>query len=118
MPQADNEQTVPWSSMGGHGWADLSTNTASHCPSLATPHIIYYDDALYIMGDKLEAFYKSATGGIAWEKTEKKFVFPKEFTSKGTSYTITVDPNNFIWIIWGGSTNEVWRGCLNKLKKY
>lgn len=118
MPQADNEQTVPWSSMGGHGWADLSTSTASHCPSLATPHIIYYDDALYIMGDKLEAFYKSATGGIAWEKTEKKFVFPKEFTSKGTSYTITVDPNNFIWIIWGGSTNEVWRGCLNKLKKY
>ena len=81
MPQADNEQTVPWSSMGGHGWADLSTNTASHCPGLATPHIIYYDDALYIMGDKLEAFYKSATGGIAWEKTEKKFSQPLEMVT-------------------------------------
>ena len=79
---------------------------------------MYYGDALYIFGDKLESFYKSATGGIAWEKQEKKFLFPAEFATKGTSYTATVDKNNFIWIVWGGSTNEVWRGCLNKLKKY
>lgn len=118
VQQDDNEQTVPWSSMNGYGWADLSTSTSSGCPALTTPSIIYYDDALYIMGGNLETFYKSATGGIAWEKIEEKFVFPKEFASKGTSYTITVDTNNFIWIIWGGSTNEVWRGCLNKLKKY
>lgn len=117
-PQEDNEQTVPWSSMDGQGWADLSTTTDAHCPGLTNPGIIYYDDALYIMGGNLEAFYKSATGGIAWEKIEEKFVFPEEFASKGTSYTITVDANNFIWIVWGGSTNEVWRGCLNKLKKY
>ena len=118
MTQDDNEQTVPWSSMDGHGWADLSTSTDSRCPALTTPHIIHYDDALYIMGGNLETFYKSATGGIAWEKIEEKFVSPKEFASKGNSYTIAVDMNNFIWIIWGGSTNEVWRGCLNKLKKY
>lgn len=118
VSQDDNEQTVPWSSMSGYGWVDLSTTTTSHCPALTNPSIIYYDDALYIMGGKLEAFYKSATGGIAWEKQEEKVVFPAEFASKGTSYTITVDKNNFIWIIWGGTTNEVWRGCLNKLKKY
>lgn len=116
--EGKNEQTVPWSSMLGIGWVDLSTPTDAHCPALSNPYIMYYGDALYIFGGKLESFYKSATGGIAWEKQEKKFLFPAEFATKGTSYTATVDKNNFIWIVWGGSTNEVWRGCLNKLKKY
>lgn len=114
----ESGQTVPWSSMTGTGWVDLSTPTDAHCPAVANPNIMYYGDALYIFGGKLEDFYTSATGGIAWEKTEKKFLFPAEFASKGTSYTATVDKNNYIWIVWGGTGHEVWRGCLNKLKKY
>ncbi len=113
-----SEQTVPWSSMLGTGWVDLSTTSDTHCPALSHPYIMYYGDALYIFGGQLESFYKSATGGIAWEKPEEKFLFPAEFALKGTSYTATVDQNNYIWIVWGGAGHEVWRGCLNQLKKY
>lgn len=113
-----SEQTVPWSSMTGAGWVDLSTTSDTHCPALSRPYIMNYGDALYIFGGQLESFYKSATGGIAWEKPEKKFLFPAEFALKGTSYTATVDQNNYIWIVWGGAGHEVWRGCLNQLKKY
>ena len=39
--------------------------------------------------------------------------------SNGSSYTIVRDRNDYLWFIWGGEgTNEVWRGCLNKLKKF
>ena len=77
----------------------LSTTSDTHCPALSHPYIMYYGDALYIFGGQLESFYKSATGGIAWEKPEEKFLFPAEFALKGTSYTATVDQNNYIWIV-------------------
>lgn len=114
----ENEHTTPWASMDGLLWADLYTEDA-YCPSLTPPYIMNYNEALYLMGGTLREAYASSTGGIAWEETDEKFWFPEEFASKGTSYTLVTDPNNYIWIIWaGGEINEVWRGCLNKLKQF
>ena len=70
--------------------------------------------------------YNSITG-IAWSKTETKFLLPQEFKGKG-AYSIIVEPTkdktvdpadkrDFIWVIFGGNgtKNEVWRGRLNRL---
>ena len=77
-------------------------------------------------GGELDAIYQSITG-IAWAKTEKKFLLPESFKGKGP-YTIIVEPTkdksvaaankrDFIWIVFGGNgtPNEVWRGRLNRL---
>ena len=86
---------------------------------MTTPYLIGYNEALYIFGGDLTSTYLSDTGGIVWKETDKKFWLPEAFVSNGSSYTIVRDRNDYLWFIWGGEgTNEVWRGCLNKLKKF
>lgn len=117
MPQASEKQTTQWFSLNGKGWASLSTGStpSTMCPGMTDPSILYYGDMFYCFGGKLDAIY-SSIAGIAWQKTEKKFLLPLEFKEKG-SYSMTVDKNNYIWIVFGGNgtKNEVWRGRLNKL---
>lgn len=115
MPQTNNEQTIPWSSIDGKEWASLATSSDAFCPGMTNPSILYYGDKLYSFGDNFEAIYSSLTG-IAWYKTEKKFLLPESLKNK-KSYSMTVDKNNFIWLIIGGNhtPNEVWRGRLNRL---
>ena len=80
----------------------------------------------YCFGGEPDAIYNSITG-IAWSKTETKFLLPQEFKGKG-AYSIIVEPTkdktvapadkrDFIWVIFGGNgtKNEVWRGRLNRL---
>ncbi len=115
MPQAVSKITTPWFSMNGNGWAELSNATGSFCPGMENPSILYYGGMFYCFGGKLDAIY-SSIAGIAWQKVEKKFLLPEEFKNKG-SYSMTVDKNNYIWIVFGGNNtkNEVWRGRLNRL---
>lgn len=115
MPLATSKITTPWFSMNGDGWADLGNVSGSFCPGMENPVIMHYGGMFYCFGGKLDAIY-SSIAGIAWQKVEKKFLLPKEFKDKG-SYSITVDKNNFIWIVFGGNNtkNEVWRGRLNRL---
>ena len=115
MPQAVSKITTPWFSMNGDGWAALSNASGSFCPGMENPSILYYGGMFYCFGGKLDAIY-SSIAGIAWQKVEKKFLLPEKFKDKG-SYSMTVDKNNFIWIVFGGNNtkNEVWRGRLNKL---
>lgn len=127
MPLTNPKMVIPWFSMDGKGWANLeSTSYDSHCPGMATPAIMYYGDMLYCFGGELDAIYSSITG-IAWSKTENKFLLPQEFNGKG-AYSIIVEPTkdkteastdkrDFIWVIFGGNgtKNEVWRGRLNRL---
>lgn len=117
MPQASEKQTTQWFSLNGKGWASLSTGStpSTMCPGMTDPSILYYGDMFYCFGGKLDAIY-SSIAGIAWQKSEKKFELPIEFKEKG-SYSMTVDKNNYIWIVFGGNgtKNEVWRGRLNKL---
>ncbi len=115
MPQAVSKITTPWFSMNGDGWAALSNASGSFCPGMENPSILYYGGMFYCFGGKLDAIY-SSIAGIAWQKVEKKFLLPEKFKDKG-SYSMTVDKNNFIWIVFGGNNtkNEVWRGRLNRL---
>ena len=120
LPETIEGQTVPWFSYDGKDWADLSTSSTSYCPSLANPFIMNYGGTFYIMGrskeNKLDAIY-SSVAGIAWHKTERKFLLPEEFKSITSPYTIAIDNKNFIWVIFGGDgkQNSVWRGRLNRL---
>lgn len=120
LPETVEGQTVPWLSYDGKNWADLSTNSTAYCPSLGNPFIMNYGGTFYIMGsskeNKLDAIY-SSVAGIAWYKTERKFLLPEEFKSITTPYTIAIDNKNFIWVIFGGDgeQNAVWRGRLNRL---
>lgn len=127
MPLANTKETVPWFSLDGKGWASLvNTWYDTYCPGMTNPAIMYYGDMFYCFGGELDAIYNSITG-IAWNKTETKFLLPQEFKGKG-AYSIIVEPTkdktvapadkrDFIWVIFGGdgTKNEVWRGRLNRL---
>ncbi|MDE6348172.1 MAG: hypothetical protein K2L60_05880 [Bacteroides sp.] len=127
MPLADAEETVPWFSLDGKGWASMaSTQYDTYCPGIANPVIMQYGGTFYCFGGEMDVIYSSVTG-IAWSKTESKFLLPQEFKDKG-AYSIIVEPTkdktvasaekrDFIWVIFGGegTRNEVWRGRLNRL---
>lgn len=114
-PKTQTEHTIPWFTFDGLEWADLGTTSTAYCPAMTNPAIIYYGDNYYMLGGDFSTIYYSITG-IAWYKTESKFLYPASFKGKHP-YSMTVDQNNYIWLVWGGegSTNEVWRGRLNKL---
>lgn len=127
MPLANEKETEPWFSLDGKGWASMA-NTAydTFCPGMENPAIMYYGGTFYCFGGELDAIYQSVAG-IAWHKTESKFLLPESFNKKG-AYSIIVEPTkdktvasadkrDFIWVIFGGNgtKNEVWRGRLNRL---
>ncbi|WP_289119318.1 DUF6242 domain-containing protein [uncultured Bacteroides sp.] len=127
MPPVSEKETIPWFSLDGEGWASLqNTIYDTDCPKMNDPAIMYYGGMFYCFGGEMDAIYSSITG-IAWGKTEKKFLLPAAFKGKG-SYSIIVQPTkdttvapedkrDFIWVIFGGNgtKNEVWRGRLNRL---
>lgn len=127
MPLADEKETVPWFSLDGKGWASMaSTAYDTYCPDITNPTIMYYGGTYYCLGGELDAIYQSVAG-IAWYKTESKFLLPESFKEKG-AYSIIVEPTkdktvaaadkrDFIWVVFGGNgtKNEVWRGRLNRL---
>lgn len=113
--------TTPWCSEDGKLWVKLEASAAA-CPWMNHPFIMYYGDLFYIFGGNMDAIYSGVTG-IAWYKTEKKFLLPEAFKGK-TNYSIVIDPTvnandkrDFIWVVFGGNgaPNEVWRGRLNSL---
>ncbi|MDR2859729.1 MAG: DUF6242 domain-containing protein [Mediterranea sp.] len=109
--------TIPWFSVDGKRWtaADspiLDDNDNYGCPYLRQPSIIYYNDKFYAFGKNFDYFYISLEG-LTWSRVEKKVLFPKHFEEM-SNYSMVVDKNNFIWIIWG-KEGEVWRGRINKL---
>lgn len=116
MPLADKNVTMPWFTIDGKNWVSLENNTFNtSCPGIENPAIIHYGGNYYIFGGEFEALYTSETG-IPWSETEKDVLLPEAFKGKG-SYSMSVDKNHFIWIIWGGNgtPNEVWRGRINRL---
>lgn len=110
-------QTTTWFSMYGSEWTDLSTTTYdAYCPKMNNPVVMYYGNTFYIFGDKLDAIY-SSIAGLAWHKTAKKFLLPEKFKTQTAPYTVAIDSQNNIWVVFGGDskTNTVWRGRLNRL---
>lgn len=118
---SDATLTAPWFSMNGVEWTDMSSTAYdTYCPIMNKPVCMYYGSTFYIFGskdaNKLDAIY-SSVAGLAWYKTERKFLLPKEFKDITSPYSIVIDNQNYIWIIFGGNgmENAVWRGRLNKL---
>lgn len=108
--------TVPWFTMDGSNWSELSTTVSTACPFMENPVIMYYNDRFYMFGGDFSAIYTSLTG-LTWTKVAKKFLLPEAFKDKG-AFSLAVDADNYIWIVWGGNNaaeNSVWRGRLNKL---
>lgn len=126
------EATVPWFTMNGLTWADMSTPSDFFCPVMKNPSIMYYGGLFHMMGGDFDII-RSSRVGIAWEEAATKFRYPSEkvvtpgededdketveykslFEGKG-DYTLAIDENHYIWIIWN-SDGSVWRGRLNKL---
>ena len=117
-PRTSGEkQTLMWFSMYGNDWAEMSsTSYDAYCPVMNNPFVMYYGGLFYCFGDEFNAIY-SSIAGISWQKTERKFMLPKDFKDNTAPYSISIDENNFIWIIFGGENteNKVWRGRLNRL---
>ena len=55
-----------------------------------------------------KAFYVSNDKGITWKKDDS-MKLPSTFDSDKTQFAMTVDSQNFIWIVCGGS-GKVWKG--------
>ena len=122
---------VPWFTMDGLTWADMSTPSDFYCPAMENPAIMYYGGLFHMMGGKFETIYSSRVG-IAWNESAEKFKYPMKkivtpgededdeeevtyeslFKDKG-DYSLTIDKNHYIWIVW--NDGSVWRGRLNKL---
>lgn len=91
-------------------------------PRLSNLQLFVYDGAMIAIGGKgiggcdkeaYSQFYESRDGGITWKDT-KRCVLPAGFDSTLTTLAVTVDTDNHIWMICGG-TGQVWRGRLNRL---
>lgn len=111
------KQTLMWFSIDGSNWAEMSSTAYdAYCPVMNHPFVMYYNNLFYCFGDELNDIY-SSIAGIAWQKTSRKFMLPQAFNDNTAPYSISIDENQFIWIVFGGGSteNKVWRGRLNKL---
>lgn len=111
-----DDRTIPWFTVDGSKWGNMNTTSGYYCPKLDNPCIMYYGEAFYAFGSKLDKLYTSEVG-IAWAEVKKKFLFPAEFADRGM-YSMVIDSENFIWMILPDAENasyEVWRGRLNRL---
>lgn len=105
-------------------WAFVGFNYPSlyPLPRLAGLQVINYGNSLLAIGGagigactekQLTKVYESRDGGITW-KTNSIYSLPEALDTSATSFSMTVDKDNFIWIVCAG-TGEVWRGRLNKM---
>ena len=79
---SQRKETTPWFSLDGKGWASLAnTMYDTYCPGMDNPAIMYYGGMFYCFGGELDAIYSSITG-IAWSKTETKFLLPRNSKEK------------------------------------
>ena len=106
------------------------------CPNLENISMIYYDNKLYAFGGGMPAknikpfehFYSSIDNGLTWQEVKRCMIFPLEESAKHPdihpfatyytagvegSYSVTVSPDHFIWIVW--ENGNVTKGRVNRL---
>ena len=116
QPSEEDEALVPWMTLDGDDWGDMSTPTDYYCPAMDHPVVMLYDGFFYIIGDDLETMYESI-GGLVWGETVGKFQLPAAVKGH-ENYAIDVDDDDFIWLLVVGNDGEstqLWRGRLNEL---
>lgn len=98
-----------------------SEENKSLLPRLNNLQVVEYDSGLLALGGKsfdskqsaFAHFYRSEDMGVTWH-TNATFSFPADFSSSDTSFAMTRDDNNYLWVFCGG-TGQVWRGRTNRL---
>lgn len=110
------EMIVPWMTIDGDDWGEMSTNTDYYCPAFENPSVLCYNEFFYVIGNGLETMYESL-GGIVWGESVGKFRLPEDINGN-ENYAVAVDVNDYIWLFTGdGQQNQLWRGRLNKLSR-
>lgn len=112
---------VPGSMQHEWSYIDFASSSIYPLPRLSGLQVFSYDNNLLAIGgsvvgngkEEQTKIYESRDGGITW-KSNAIYPLPKEFDSAATAYAVTVDADNFIWIVCAG-TGQVWRGRLNKM---
>lgn len=126
----ESEITLPWFTRNGIDWVDMNAQTSDlACPIAKNPAVMYYGGMFHIMGGDFKTIYSSLVG-LNWSESGEKFRYATEkivtpgeddkeevsyknlFEDKG-DYSLAIDKNHYIWIVWNDGT--VWRGRLNKL---
>lgn len=101
---------------------DVSSDNKYKAPRLRNIQTVSYDDCIMAVGGEsisgsshkaFDSFYRSADGGITWQK-DTVMTIPSGLSVSQKSFAITVDKNNFMWFVCGGS-GQVWRGRINRL---
>ena len=102
-------QKSPWVYM------ERPTNALYQLPRLGNLQLVKYDDGVLAFGSPYTTIYQSRDNGITW-KNNSMYQMPEGFDTNATSVHVRVDDNNYIWLYCQG-TGQVWRGCLNRLRK-
>ncbi|SES85856.1 DUF6242 domain-containing protein [Prevotella sp. kh1p2] len=108
---------------GSQPWTYYATGTENKLalPNLANLQTAVYGGRLLAIGgngmghttaEAFAQFYESNDGGITWKKGS--IALPPSFASSATSFAMTVDADQFLWLVCGQS-GQVWRGRLNRL---
>jgi len=116
MPLASEELVMPWMTLDGDNWGEMSTNTEYYCPALDYPSVMLYDGFFYILGSGLDLMFESV-GGLVWGESVGKFRFPEEVEGF-ERYSLVVDDDDYIWLLVIGDEideTQLWRGRLNEL---
>lgn len=101
-------------------WSYYVTNSSYALPRLDNLQVVAYDGGLLAFGGAgigastqtaFSQMYYSVDAGLTWRK-HVSYQFPKGFGSDASSFAMTVDADNFIWIVCG-QTGQVWKGRKN-----
>lgn len=106
-----------------NNWANIAFDETNYypLPRLKGLTIFNYDDKIMAIGgagiggcayDAFANVYESRDKGITW-KANAAYALPGDFDKSATAFAVTVDSDNRIWIVCGG-TGQIWRGKLNR----
>lgn len=113
ISQSNDSIATPWFTIEGDDWAALNTDTL-YCPVAENPVLFHYNNKFYAFGSGIDSLYTSVSG-LTWTKVEKKFLLPEQLSGK-TNFSMTVDKDNYIWIVVNERrNNQLWRGRQNLL---
>lgn len=111
-----DSQDQPWS------YYNMSAENMFKAPRLRDIQSFVYDGVVVAIGEEslggetrtpFDRIYSSADGGITWKKSTT-LSLPAAFDTSTTTFAVTSDSNNFIWLICG-KNGQVWRGRINRL---